>query len=296
MMLFVALMVVASASQLSAQSFTGTNTGAVADGTGNGTCGANRDVQFAVTGATAPVNQVSVNFTGTHSFVGDYIVTLIAPNAASHILFNRVGKATTVGGDYGDGSNLSGTYVFSDVGTLNIWTQANAAGDVANVLNGVYRTQPSGIGSPVATGPAFTSLNTAFAAVPNPNGNWTLRFQDCAGGDTGGVTAAGLTINAAPTSAGIVVGGRAMTPAGRGLASVMVTISGGNLEAPITRMTNPFGYYRFEDIPAGQTYVLSVSSKRFAFSEPVRILNASDSLLDFDFISEEDIFASRDQQ
>lgn len=272
---------------VNAASFPGTNTGAIADGISNGTCGTSRDVQFAVTGVSAPITQVSVNFTGTHTYVGDIHLTLIAPNGTSLFLMHRVGRATNGTSNYGDSSNLGGTYVFSDAGTLNMWTQATGGASDYNIPSGVYRSQPSGIGSPVATGPAVTSMNSAFAGVPNPNGNWILRFQDCMSSDTGAVSAAGLTLNAAPTSANVIVGGRAVSSSGRGLASVMVTISGGNLESPITRMTNPFGFYRFDEIPAGQTYVLSAGSKRHFFVEPVRIITLHDSIFNFDFISDD---------
>jgi hypothetical protein len=46
-------------------------------------------------------------------------------------------------------------------------------------------------------------------------------------------------------------------------------------------ITNPFGYYRFLDVPGGQTYLLSVTDKRYQF-EP-RTLNLVEDIADVDF-------------
>lgn len=51
-------------------------------------------------------------------------------------------------------------------------------------------------------------------------------------------------------------------------------------------LTGPFGYYRFDDVEAGQTAVLSVSAKRYVFANPTRVLNIQDELADIDFTAE----------
>jgi hypothetical protein len=45
------------------------------------------------------------------------------------------------------------------------------------------------------------------------------------------------------------------------------------------------GYYVFEDIPAGHTYIISVSAKRYMFDDPVRVRHVVDELTDVDFIA-----------
>jgi len=54
-------------------------------------------------------------------------------------------------------------------------------------------------------------------------------------------------------------------------------------------ITGSFGYYRFDEIPAGQIVILSVSSKRFIFYQPTRVLNVNDEISDIDFIANEQI-------
>lgn len=50
-----------------------------------------------------------------------------------------------------------------------------------------------------------------------------------------------------------------------------------------TTMTNPFGNYRFEEIPVGETYTLSVRHKRFQFDPSLHILFVSEDLDEINF-------------
>ena len=50
-------------------------------------------------------------------------------------------------------------------------------------------------------------------------------------------------------------------------------------------MTSTFGHYRFNDVRAGETYILTVFSKRFVFDNPTRIVNVSDEVGDLDFVA-----------
>jgi hypothetical protein len=72
----------------------------------------------------------------------------------------------------------------------------------------------------------------------------------------------------APTAAEVLIGGRIVTPEGRGLfgARVVMTDAGGNVRYA---MTNPLGFYRFADVRSGETYVLSPSHKRFVFTPQI---------------------------
>jgi hypothetical protein len=41
--------------------------------------------------------------------------------------------------------------------------------------------------------------------------------------------------------------------------------------------------YRFGNIPAGQTYVVTVRAKRFGFERPSRVVSVTDDLAGVDF-------------
>ena len=71
----------------------------------------------------------------------------------------------------------------------------------------------------------------------------------------------------APTAAGALIGGRVVTSDGRGITNAVLTLSGGTLFTPRTIRTGGFGYFAFEDVEIGQSYVLSIKSKRFSFPQ-----------------------------
>ncbi len=49
-------------------------------------------------------------------------------------------------------------------------------------------------------------------------------------------------------------------------------------------LSSSLGYYRFDDVVAGQTCILSVGSKRYQFAEPTPVINVSDDALEIDFV------------
>lgn len=79
------------------------------------------------------------------------------------------------------------------------------------------------------------------------------------------------------------LGGRVVTAGGRGIRNVLVTVSGGGLEQPRIARTGAFGYYSFDNLQAGETYVVTVSGKRYTFQVPSRIVTLNDQLADVDF-------------
>jgi hypothetical protein len=68
-----------------------------------------------------------------------------------------------------------------------------------------------------------------------------------------------------PTAAGVDVSGRVLTPNGAGLRNAIVTLTDSRGVTQTFRSTT-FGYYKFEDVRVGETYVLVVNSKRYVFT------------------------------
>lgn len=48
--------------------------------------------------------------------------------------------------------------------------------------------------------------------------------------------------------------------------------------------TGAFGYHRFDDVLVGETYVISVFSKRFNISDAMRAIYLVDDITDLDFV------------
>ncbi|HEX8246539.1 MAG TPA: LamG-like jellyroll fold domain-containing protein [Pyrinomonadaceae bacterium] len=90
--------------------------------------------------------------------------------------------------------------------------------------------------------------------------------------------------NFAPTAASVTVGGRATTD-GQGIGNAQITLTDANGQTR-TAITNPFGYYRFTDIPAGATYILAARSKQYVFANPTQVVNVSEEITDADFTAQ----------
>jgi hypothetical protein len=50
-------------------------------------------------------------------------------------------------------------------------------------------------------------------------------------------------------------------------------------------LTNPFGYYRFDGVEVGATYILTVEAKQHQFENPTRAVSVIDELTDVDFVA-----------
>lgn len=84
----------------------------------------------------------------------------------------------------------------------------------------------------------------------------------------------------------VMVGGRILNTKGQGVSKAMVTISGGNLSAPITVQTGNLGYYNFDGLLSGQTYTVSVSARRNNFDPSTRTVTPEANVVDLDFTAQ----------
>lgn len=91
-------------------------------------------------------------------------------------------------------------------------------------------------------------------------------------------------VQTAPTAAEVSLSGRVVTAEGRGIRGIRIVVSGGDLPSPVAALTGAFGYYHFDGLRAGRTYVVSVSGKRYVFETPARAVTLGDSLSDVDFV------------
>jgi hypothetical protein len=94
--------------------------------------------------------------------------------------------------------------------------------------------------------------------------------------------AGGCTVYAGPTAAAVSVSGSVRTSAGTGLRGAAVTMIDANGQLK-TVVTNSFGSYSFDNVLAGQSYVVRASSKGYTFRP--RALLVTDTLTNVDFIN-----------
>lgn len=87
----------------------------------------------------------------------------------------------------------------------------------------------------------------------------------------------------APTSASVSVGGRVTDSTGRSISRALVTLSDFN-GGSRTALTNVFGYYRFDEVRVGQTYIFLIRHKKYQFS-PITV-TINDEVIDLNFRAE----------
>lgn len=92
-------------------------------------------------------------------------------------------------------------------------------------------------------------------------------------------------VSAAPSVANASLSGRVTTADGNGIRNAIVNLIQADGSVGSAR-TGAFGYYRFDDLPAGQTVIVSLASKRYTFNSPTRVVTVNEDLADFDWISE----------
>lgn len=148
------------------------------------------------------------------------------------------------------GANLFLSYIDGDVsGTEANYGAYRISGGTANLL------------------PSTVNIFSNTVNAPNITGfsDWTLA-------------------DLSPTAANVSIGGRVTTAAGNGIGKTTVTLTdqSGNVRVVVT---NAFGYYRFENVEAGQSYVIAAQNKRFQFVNPTQIISVRSDVTDADFVS-----------
>ncbi|MGD9562805.1 MAG: carboxypeptidase-like regulatory domain-containing protein [Pyrinomonadaceae bacterium] len=207
---------------------------------------------------SAPVNNPYLHFVGMGGFIGPLgYATELDLTTAGVTLDKLQGNATLV---------VSGNQV----------NNGNATGILTNCS-----AETAGCGTVRATGTNITSL-TFQLFIRGDGGAPTWSGPNRNEGD---FWMLGVSLANGTTAADVSLSGRAARANGRGIGGARVTLidSIGQIR---TAITNPFGYYRFDGIEAGQTVVLSISSKQHIFANPVRTINLGDNAFDVNFVAD----------
>ncbi len=213
---------------------------------------------------------------------------LLSPSAA-------INAADTSSGIDQRGANRVGT---ADIGAFELNNMANGGNYIADLPNGTQAVNYNFTLAPnngaftysVTGGSLPMGLNLTTSVAPNavvaltgtPMQSGTFDFRVTAtDGTNSNITNYRLNI-LPPTSAGVSIGGRVITADGRGIRNAIVVLTLQNGETLQTR-TGTFGYFRFDDIEAGQTVVVSVISKRFTFVP--QVVSVAENIDDLNFVA-----------
>ncbi len=175
-------------------------------------------------------------------------------NAAKSLVIQPDGKILAAGYSTGTSGNNDFTLArFNSNGTLD----SQSFGENGSIIFDVA-------GDDRISGIALDSIGRAVV-VGNTGGDFGI---------------ARILGNISPTSA-FSISGRISRANGRGIFNSFITLidSAGNTQ--IAR-TNPFGYYRFSNVPVGAA-VISVSSKSFTFENPTLNIDLTANLNDINF-------------
>ncbi len=88
-----------------------------------------------------------------------------------------------------------------------------------------------------------------------------------------------------PTAASVSISGQIRTSQGNGIPGIRLTladIATGEIHGAVS---SSFGYYRFEDVIVGRTYILSLHTNRFTFEPNTRVVTLLDEISDEDFVA-----------
>ncbi|MEO7673135.1 MAG: carboxypeptidase-like regulatory domain-containing protein [Pyrinomonadaceae bacterium] len=190
------------------------------------------------------------------------------------------------------------------VGSLGYATELNLASPGLTLTklqgNSTLIVSGSQINNANATGISTNCDNeTAGCGTVKVNGINipTIRFQVFIRGDGGTPTWSlpnrnegdfwmiGVSLASAPTAADVTLVGRVTAANGRGISGARLLLANG-LGQTFSATTNPFGYYRFAGIEAGQSVVLSISSKRHRFANSVQVITLVDNAFDVNFVAD----------
>lgn len=228
------------------------------------------------------VSKVTIRLNGfSHDNPDDVGLLLVGPTGVA------VRLSTDNGGNF-DVNNID--LVFDS-------TAANTLHDYNQVIETTYRPSQGTVAGggllhnadfqlPAPMGPYSTDLGSFVGT--NADGLWSLYVDD----DTylnSGIIAGGWTLmiqGSGATAAGVSISGRLTNSSGRGIAKSYVSLSGAGLASPRMTLTNAFGYYAFEGVEVGHTYVVSAKSKQHRFSHPTRVVSVDDAVSGLDFIAE----------
>lgn len=178
--------------------------------------------------------------------------------------------------------NTNVTWASGSTQTI-IWTVANTNLPPVNTANvNIRLSTDGGMTFPTVLKANTPNDGTESVILPNTATTTARIMVEAVNNIFLDVSDTNFTI-AGATAANVSIGGRVLTAGGAngsGLKNATVYLIKANGET-VTRRTSAFGYYRFDDIEAGQTVILSVVSKRHQFQP--QIVNVTEELTELNF-------------
>lgn len=210
---------------------------------------------------------------------------------SSIVALNTADDGTDILGRGDRGTSFTGTYnlIGNADGSAGLAPASNQLGSSISPINPQL--------GPLANngGPTFTrALLNGSPAIDTGNSPGLITDQRGMGrpvdnmaiANTGDGTDVGAyEVQTIVTAGEVLVGGRAMTSSGRGVRNVIIRLTDANGNVRTAR-TSVRGTYRFENVTAGETYVITATAKLYTFSQPTQVLNINEDNTEVNFITD----------
>ncbi|HQU85002.1 MAG TPA: carboxypeptidase-like regulatory domain-containing protein [Pyrinomonadaceae bacterium] len=150
----------------------------------------------------------------------------------------------------------------------------------------------AGVNAQIASGGTYSLQQAVVGNGGGSSSGGTYSVQGTAGQAAAGTNMYSATYVAlngfwnnllVPTAASARIEGRVVDAEGNAIRNLAVILSGAPLTTPRIVKTNSFGSFVFEDVAVGETYVISVSSKKFGFGQPSRVISLNENVADIVF-------------
>lgn len=223
-----------------------------------------------------PIAGITVRLYQGSTLVGTAVTDA---NGEYYFVFSSTGDGNT-GDNIGQ---VNGGILYNTAYQVRFDNPTNFAG--GGPLNGLLLTRVDNTSQNGDDDSSDSDATTVANPPGSPAGNFPVISLT-----TGGPGANNHTFDvgfaAPPTAANVSVEGRVILSAGNGVRNALVILTEAD-GTQRTAVTGSFGYYRFDDIEAGQTVVVSIRSRRFTFNPSSRVVSLTDNVADLDFIAQE---------
>jgi len=210
-------------------------------------------------------------------------VLLVSPQGQSFVLMNGAGGSSamadpeTITFSDAAGQVLSNTDPFTSGEFEPTSWQSSVADFAPPAPAGPYNLPGS-----TAGGNGTQTLMGNYG-LSNANGIWSLYIRDSNGSFSGCINGGWGLEFLGPTAGNVSLSGRVTSADGRGIRNAKMVLTGDSLQHPLRVNTGSFGHYSFDGLEAGQTYVVTVNSKRYTFSTPSQVITMAGNAAEINF-------------
>ncbi len=206
-------------------------------------------------------------------------------NIRNSLISGNANNMDVNGAFVSNGNNLIGNTANS-TGFTQPTDKTNVAANLAALANngGQTDTHALNVGSPAIDAGNNCVVNQSCGTNNPPVALTTDQRGAGFARQNGTAVDIGAFESAAPTAASVTLSGRAVTSTGRGIRNVIIQMTDAS-GTTRTAMTSAFGYYRFNDVAAGATYILTARGKTYRFDQPTQVVSLSEDAAEINFVA-----------